>query len=211
MKLYLNVPFAEKENAKALGARWNQALKLWYVEIKDAINPALYQWFIQDSAYHLLAEYYTIVVADKSCWKCHEQISVSTFLLDDYYELSQYEDDALGLSFLNWESVHNQSFVSNITLLDQSALAEIVKENPHYRKTYSKTLNGAYFANNCPHCHMLQGDFNLYQEPGAVFYDCRDQRQFRVIKKIEATFKAEGNTAITAGSATGIMIKVVGH
>lgn len=29
-KLYLNVPFAEKDEAKALGARWDAAKKKWY-------------------------------------------------------------------------------------------------------------------------------------------------------------------------------------
>jgi hypothetical protein len=30
-KTYLNVPFAEKDAAKALGARWDAANKKWYV------------------------------------------------------------------------------------------------------------------------------------------------------------------------------------
>jgi hypothetical protein len=29
-KTYLNVPFAEKDTAKALGARWDAAMKKWY-------------------------------------------------------------------------------------------------------------------------------------------------------------------------------------
>lgn len=36
--LMLNVPFAQKEEAKALGARWNQAEKKWYVP--DHVDPA---------------------------------------------------------------------------------------------------------------------------------------------------------------------------
>ena len=35
MKFNLKVPFAEKDAAKALGARWDAANKLWYVEGKD--------------------------------------------------------------------------------------------------------------------------------------------------------------------------------
>jgi len=31
LKLYLNVPYAEKDQAKALGARWDAARKKWYV------------------------------------------------------------------------------------------------------------------------------------------------------------------------------------
>jgi hypothetical protein len=30
-RIYLNVPYDEKEEAKKLGARWDQATKKWYV------------------------------------------------------------------------------------------------------------------------------------------------------------------------------------
>ena len=32
MRTHLKVPFAEKDEAKKLGARWDAARKLWYVE-----------------------------------------------------------------------------------------------------------------------------------------------------------------------------------
>ena len=32
MRTYLKVPFAEKDEAKALGARWDPARKSWYVQ-----------------------------------------------------------------------------------------------------------------------------------------------------------------------------------
>ena len=32
MKILLNVPFKEKERAKALGARWDFVLKKWFIE-----------------------------------------------------------------------------------------------------------------------------------------------------------------------------------
>ena len=32
MSLILNVPYKEKDEAKALGAKWNPQLKKWYVE-----------------------------------------------------------------------------------------------------------------------------------------------------------------------------------
>ena len=35
MKTNLKVPFAEKDEAKQLGARWNAVKKVWYVEDKD--------------------------------------------------------------------------------------------------------------------------------------------------------------------------------
>jgi hypothetical protein len=47
-KTYLNVPYAEKDAAKALGARWDPAYKKWYIPTGKDI--ALFaQWKI-DSA-----------------------------------------------------------------------------------------------------------------------------------------------------------------
>ena len=35
MRTYLNCPFDEKDQAKALGARWDAAKKRWYVDVAD--------------------------------------------------------------------------------------------------------------------------------------------------------------------------------
>lgn len=39
MRTNLKVPFAEKDEAKKLGARWDPARKLWYVLDKDDLSP----------------------------------------------------------------------------------------------------------------------------------------------------------------------------
>ena len=39
MRVDLKVPFAEKDAAKKLGARWDAARKLWYVEGKTDLAP----------------------------------------------------------------------------------------------------------------------------------------------------------------------------
>lgn len=43
MRMNLKVPFAEKEQAKKLGARWDAARKLWYVEKQLDMAPFA-QW-----------------------------------------------------------------------------------------------------------------------------------------------------------------------
>ncbi len=45
-KTYLNVPFAQKDAAKALGARWDAANKKWYVPANKDITP-FEQWQTQ--------------------------------------------------------------------------------------------------------------------------------------------------------------------
>jgi len=39
MRVNLKVPFAEKEQAKKLGARWDAAQKIWYVEQQTDLAP----------------------------------------------------------------------------------------------------------------------------------------------------------------------------
>jgi hypothetical protein len=43
MRFNLKVPFAEKDKAKKLGARWDAALKLWYVAGETDATPFA-QW-----------------------------------------------------------------------------------------------------------------------------------------------------------------------
>ena len=39
MRINLNCPFAEKDEAKSLGARWDPARKVWYIEDVNDLTP----------------------------------------------------------------------------------------------------------------------------------------------------------------------------
>ncbi len=41
MKTHLNVPFAEKDHARKLGAQWDAARKTWFVENAENLEPFL--------------------------------------------------------------------------------------------------------------------------------------------------------------------------
>lgn len=47
--LYLNVPFAEKDQAKQLGARWDPILKKWYIPDPAAVDLSLFQAWLSDA------------------------------------------------------------------------------------------------------------------------------------------------------------------
>nr|WP_314539075.1 DUF5710 domain-containing protein [uncultured Massilia sp.] len=46
---FLNVPYAEKDEARALGARWNPGRKRWYVPTGVALEP-FEKWLAKDGA-----------------------------------------------------------------------------------------------------------------------------------------------------------------
>jgi len=59
--------------------------------------------------------------------------------------------------------------LSEITELPEAILTYIQRRVPTFKLTFSKTIEQKYFANTCPKCGMLTGDFYLHDEPGAPF------------------------------------------
>ena len=45
--IFLNVPYAEKDDARALGARWNPGRKRWYVP--DGVAPEAFQKWMPEA------------------------------------------------------------------------------------------------------------------------------------------------------------------
>ena len=60
--------------------------------------------------------------------------------------------------------------LSDITELPEGVLAYIQGRVPTFRLKFSKTVGQKYYANTCPKCGVLSGDFHLHDEPGAPFF-----------------------------------------
>ena len=48
MRLYLDVPYREKEQAKALGAKWNPRVKKWYADTPPEEFVRFSKWILGD-------------------------------------------------------------------------------------------------------------------------------------------------------------------
>ena len=60
--------------------------------------------------------------------------------------------------------------LSSITVLPAPILAFVQKQFPSFMKAFSKTTRSEYYANTCPKCGMLSGEFFLHSEPGGAFF-----------------------------------------
>jgi hypothetical protein len=87
-----------------------------------------------------------------SCWRCSARMPVVAILAP---KVEGTEGEAC--------------ILSEITQLPEALLAYIQQRVPTFKLTYSKTVEQKYFANTCPKCEMLSGDFHLHEEPGAPF------------------------------------------
>ena len=59
---------------------------------------------------------------------------------------------------------------SDVVRLPGPALSSIQRHFPTYQLRFSKTAQSKYYANTCPNCGVLSGDFYLHSEPGAPFF-----------------------------------------
>ncbi|MBN2495433.1 MAG: hypothetical protein JXR96_12635 [Deltaproteobacteria bacterium] len=60
--------------------------------------------------------------------------------------------------------------LSDIRSLPGKIRAFIQKRFPTFKLTYSRTTRSKYYANTCPKCRVLSGDFFLHSEPGGPFF-----------------------------------------
>ena len=68
MRTELDVPFSHKDKAKALGAKWDRAKKIWYVP--DGVNPEPFAaWLPGVDRSDPSAPYIYLVLGKRECWK----------------------------------------------------------------------------------------------------------------------------------------------
>lgn len=160
--LALNVPYEDKDKAKALYARWDAKNKTWY-----ANNPKYYYKFskwIYGSV--VVTDFIGVATAQYNCWKCSKSTLLATPVLTDENAVCVEErgslSDIYGYDFLplSWTVAH-QSFPKSF--IDHARQTYSIQE------VFSKTAEEKYLGVVCEHCHALQGDFFLYEDPDSPF------------------------------------------
>lgn len=151
----LEVSFAEKDQAKELGARWNPRLKKWYVP--DNLDIAAFNQWVPEEPEEIFA--YAplyLVKSSEGCWKCGQSAEVYC-LASEGFESGGYFHEDFFVTYGSLETVPaslRQHFMANC---------------PSYREDYSKTAGGRYCMNHCS-CGAKLGDFYLHNEPGGAFF-----------------------------------------
>lgn len=162
----LDVPFAEKDEAKALGAHWDAINRRWYVP--DGLDQAPFaRWLpsVSDAtAENVRADRFGVALSETNCWKCHVRMPVACLVVgrDHQLNLGDREED--------WEAVGYASALSNVTYASPAAIDQVRTIAPWFQKAYSQMAGGEYWGNVCENCGALQGDFYLHSQPGSAFF-----------------------------------------
>lgn len=162
--VYLNVPYHEKEQAKALGARWNPKRQAWYVP-PGFDTHTFGQWLPKGKEANVRSNGYFIASSTERCWKCREHTSVFCFVAPAGHETLECDGDRCW-----WERHGRPATIHYVTYLLPSVEGHIKTALHNYRIDFSKTANSHYWMNHCEHCGAKQGDFSMHHEPGGAFF-----------------------------------------
>jgi hypothetical protein len=163
-RIDLNVPFHDKNEAKALGARWDPQRRLWYVPDNIDASP-LRKWTPTPESPNVRAARYFLAEATRGCWRCSSQTRVFGIVLPAGHE-TLYVDDNPASDY--WEVVDEPTMLSYITFLADPVPARLRNLAPLYCVNYSQTTQSFYWTNHCDHCGIKLGDFETIEEFGAA-------------------------------------------
>lgn len=177
-RFYLNVPYAQKDEAKQLGAKWDPERKSWYYDgnPEGYINFAKWIFDIDNAEGVLIAcDYIYVVESTRECWKCKKETRVVGLGMEKIVEITDtMEDDENG----------NPIYAMDITGFDAEKTLYITwiedeKEVPDFLLKYLKdnynvktvkfNEGGEAFANCCDHCGAVQGNFFIFDEYDTPF------------------------------------------
>lgn len=109
-----------------------------------------------------------LVTGDWDCWRCGSPMNVVALLCE------------------NAAAPEMGPFILTSTATLPREIIECVQKRcPTFRHTFSKTIGAKYYANNCPKCGVISGDFYLHSEPGGPFFPTeKDEARTLTLEKL---------------------------
>ena len=172
-RFYINVPYAEKDKAKALGAKWDPLKKSWYIP-KELNQSNFEKWITQNNNENAEGNIrsigFFIVESLESCWNCKQTTPVFAFLLPENHQGKEYEDeDDEKNDNIIWVDRDYKTIVSFVSFVNKECLAILNRFSSRYYYDFSKQSSSSYYMNHCKNCNSKLGDFYMHSEPDGAF------------------------------------------
>lgn len=153
MKVMLDVPFSEKDLAKSKGAKWDAAIKSWYIDDMQKIQDFA-PWL---KSYNIICENLYILKKKHVCWKCKKKIDTVLLATDKSY--AEHDD---------YKCNTNIQILTYVKIMPDKLVAYMKGEL--YTPSFSQQIQESYYINHCKYCKSIQGDNFLHEIPQQAFY-----------------------------------------
>ncbi|MBD2798257.1 hypothetical protein ID856_17280 [Xenorhabdus sp. 18] len=167
LRIDLHVPDDEYEKVRKLGAHWDAAANIWYID--DSFDPTPFMNWLP--FYNVHAAFWYLAQTRTTCPHCKEHTTVTAFMLPAGHKMLENndEDDDISteVSYAEQDSPAFLFYIADIPTTVHNVLSGF---HHTLRKTVSQRLRRQHWINHCEHCGAQQDDTELFAEIGRAFF-----------------------------------------
>ena len=170
--LLLNVPYAEKDEAKKLGASWIPEYKKWSVFLAKDYHK-FDKWIPHEQGDVIICDYIFLIIGEKRCFKCGKTTKVVGVGIDKYITIEKNHSYVY-----HKEDIHISPIFENLP----HTIYQYLNLNYKVKYGYSNYVQASYWGNYCHNCGALQGNFFVFNEFDSPFFIDSDDSEGKISK-----------------------------
>jgi Domain of unknown function (DUF5710) len=164
-RLDLDVPFAERDRVRRLGARWDVERRRWYAPA-DVDAAVLLGWSRASPFVNVRAHDFLLLESHYRCEHCEGLTRVHGIVLPPGHEIRLLGD---GPGDEEWERSDEPTLLSFITSLAPAVCQRLRHVSVLYRLRSAFVGSVPYFYNHCDQCGGCLNEHGLFGTPGTGF------------------------------------------
>lgn len=174
MALLLNVPYAEKDEAKALGAKWDTQLKKWYVEDYRHYSD-FYKWIepVEIENKQIICNSLFIIEKYRACRNCKNILPDIIWGTRDFIEIKQELLDRPGKWTVIYDMKNKLTLHNDIKPIPPT-LITYLKEKYNFEEQDMREILSPHFYKRCRKCGIMLESFffeAIKNEEDTVIYE----------------------------------------
>ncbi|WP_348988942.1 DUF5710 domain-containing protein [Xenorhabdus sp. SGI240] len=173
LRIDLNVPDEEHEKARKLGAHWDAAAQIWYID--DSFDPTPFMNWLP--FYNVHAEFWYLAQTRTPCPHCQEHTTVTAFMLPAGHKMleaddddDEDEDDDETNTEVDYSEQDSPAFLFYVADIPTTVRNVLSGFHHTLRKTGGRRIRRTHWINHCEHCGTQQDDADMFAEVGGAFF-----------------------------------------
>ncbi|WP_340621555.1 DUF5710 domain-containing protein [Xenorhabdus siamensis] len=171
LRIDLNVPDEEHEKARKLGAHWDAAAQIWYID--DRFDPTPFMHWLP--FYNVHAAFWYLAQTRTLCPQCHEHTTVTAFMLPSGHKMLETddddeEDDDENNAEVDYSEQDSPAFLFYVADIPTTVRNVLSGFHHALRKTVGRRIRRTHWINHCEHCGAQQDDADMFAEVGGAFF-----------------------------------------
>lgn len=168
-KLYLNVPYSQRNEAKSLGAHWNKTAKKWFYEGESKNFSIFGKWILSPNRDRTIIAYDNIFIIEtvQKCKHCGKGTRVIGFGIGSHSILQEDNGEYfIDENIEEYDNLLDEENEIHLAWADSESdvppfLLKYLKGHYNIKNRYSTQYRG-HLSNFCDNCDSIQENYYLF-------------------------------------------------